>query len=151
MWFYIYKTGKTWSSEWGAEICSGHKYFVSLCQFFNLMVCSVFLVKLRRIIIIATLDGPVYFEKFYGTCIYIYLYICFIRCLYLLFSYRRKLRLARCIYICSTQCLYFLFSYRRMLRLVLFVTFVLSFLKPVEGAAGNSLKIYRLSSSISVF
>ena len=39
------------------------------------MVCSVFLVKLRRIIIIATLDGPVYFEKFYGTCIYIYIYI----------------------------------------------------------------------------
>ena len=93
------------------------------------MVCSVFLVKLRRIIIIATLDGPVYFEKFYGTCIYIYIYIdiCFIRCLYLLFSYRRKLRLA------------------------LSVIFVLSFLKPVEGAAGNSLKIYRLSSSISVF
>ena len=39
------------------------------------MVCSVFLVKLRRIIIIAKLDGPVYFEKFYGTCIYIYIYI----------------------------------------------------------------------------
>ena len=38
------------------------------------MVCSVFLVKLRRIIIIATLDGPVYFEKFYVTCIYIYLF-----------------------------------------------------------------------------
>ena len=95
------------------------------------MVCSVFLVKLRRIIIIATLDGPVYFEKFYGTCIFIYIYIyidiCFIRCLYLLFSYRSKLRLA------------------------LSVIFVLSFLKPVEGAAGNSLKIYRLSSSISVF
>ena len=97
------------------------------------MVCSVFLVKLRRIIIIAKLDGPVYFEKFYGTCIYIYIYIyiyidiCFIRCLYLLFSYRRKLRLA------------------------LSVIFVLSFLKPVEGAAGNSLKIHRLSSSISVF
>ena len=41
------------------------------------MVCSVFLVKLRRIIIIATLDGPVYFEKFYGTCIYIYIFVLF--------------------------------------------------------------------------
>ena len=73
--FYIYKTGKIWSSLWKAEICSGQKYSFSLCKFFNLIVCSVFLVKLRLIIIIATLDGTVYFEKFYVTCIYIYIYL----------------------------------------------------------------------------
>ena len=83
--------------------------------------------KLRLIIIIATLDGPVYFEKVYVTCIYIYIYICFILCLYLLFLYRR------------------------MLRLALSAIFVLSLLKTIEGAAGNSLQVNRLSSSISVF
>ena len=50
------------------------------------MVCSVFLVKLRRIIIIATLDGPVYFEKFYGTCIFIYIYIYIYILIFVLFD-----------------------------------------------------------------
>ena len=59
--FYIHRTGKIWSSLWKAEICSGLKYFVSLCQFFNLILCSVFLAKLKRIIIIATLNSPIHF------------------------------------------------------------------------------------------
>ena len=59
--------------------------------------------------------------------VYIYIYICFILCLYLLFLYRRRLRLA------------------------LSAIFVLSLLKTIEGAAGNSLQVNRLSSSISVF
>ena len=55
------------------------------------------------------------------------------------------------IYICSILCLYLLFLYRRMLRLALSAIFVLSLLKTIEGAAGNSLQVNRLSSSISVF
>ena len=35
-----------------------------------------------------------------------------------------------------------------MLSLALSAIFVLSLLKPIEGAAGNSLKVNRLSSSI---
>ena len=38
-----------------------------------------------------------------------------------------------------------------MLRLALSAIFVLSLLKTIEGAAGNSLQVNRLSSSISVF
>ena len=52
-------------------MCIGDKYFVSLCQFFNLMLCSVFPVKLKCIIIIATSDGPIYLKKF---TMYIYLF-----------------------------------------------------------------------------
>ena len=55
------------------------------------------------------------------------------------------------IYICFILCLYLLFLYRRMLRLALSAIFVLSLLKTIEGAAGNSLQVNRLSSSISVF
>ena len=38
-----------------------------------------------------------------------------------------------------------------MLRFALSAIFVLSLLKTIEGAAGNSLQVNRLSSSISVF
>ena len=52
-------------------MCIGHKYFVSLCQFFNLMLCSVFPVKLKCIIIIATSDGPIYLKKIYDVYIFV--------------------------------------------------------------------------------
>ena len=52
-------------------MCIGDKYFVSLCQFFNLMLCSVFPVKLKCIIIIATSDGPIYLKKINDVYIFV--------------------------------------------------------------------------------
>ena len=63
----------------------------------------------------------------------------------------KKITIYVYISICFILCLYLLFSYRRMLRLALSAIFVLSLLKPIEGAAGNSLKVNRLSASICVF